>query len=611
MSMEEFADFLTTATQKYFSLTYLFPWQRLVISNILEGAGYFGSPNRKDDEIFTENTDLHFSPEPTDICADIPHRQVAILPTGAGKSLCFMLPGVLLEGITVILFPLLSLMSDQKRRLDEQEIPAELLRGGQNRKEREAAWQRLENSPEDGQNPDMKRPRFLLSNPETLIQPAALRRLSSLPIDHLVIDEAHTVPMWGREFRPALTRIPEIIDAIRPKMTSAFTATASDSVLAGIQEILFPNEPAHVIRANPDRPNISYNVIPVLSKRRELRRLLARIIPARQMPAAAYPGCGINLCQNQGSEQEIEHKPPNSLKNHNPDPNQQPNPDTHFCPNPLRVPRPALIFCPTRAIAEQTAARLRRDLGEDEIFFYHAGLEREEKKQIEEWFFGSSNGILTATTAYGMGVDKSNIRTVIHHSPSRSVEAFLQESGRAGRDGGPSYSIVLVPWTGRGSERTMELDRNQRQSALLSILQEREECLRKGLLAAMGSPCEMCWGCDICDKSRPDLPEGFREIMLFFRRNRYRFTPRQASELMQGADAVRIRRGLLPPVPGTGGLSHWNRDEIEDAIYALIRSGTMKKPRRGFRRGLVGIDLQIERAILPISFPHLLRTRRH
>jgi len=611
MSMEEFADFLTTATQKYFSLTYLFPWQRLVISNILEGAGYFGSPNRKDDEIFTENTDLHFSPEPTDICADIPHRQVAILPTGAGKSLCFMLPGVLLEGITVILFPLLSLMSDQKRRLDEQEIPAELLRGGQNRKEREAAWQRLENSPEDGQNPDMKRPRFLLSNPETLIQPAALRRLSSLPIDHLVIDEAHTVPMWGREFRPALTRIPEIIDAIRPKMTSAFTATASDSVLAGIQEILFPNEPAHVIRANPDRPNISYNVIPVLSKRRELRRLLARIIPARQMPAAAYPGCGINLCQNQGSEQEIEHKPPNSLKNHNPDPNQQPNPDTHFCPNPLRVPRPALIFCPTRAIAEQTAARLRRDLGEDEIFFYHAGLEREEKKQIEEWFFGSSNGILTATTAYGMGVDKSNIRTVIHHSPSRSVEAFLQESGRAGRDGGPSYSIVLVPWTGRGSERTMELDRNQRQSALLSILQEREQCLRKGLLSAMGSPCEMCWGCDICDKSRPVLPEGFREIMLFFRKNRYRFTIPQASELIQGADAVRVRRGLLPPVPGTGGLSHWSRDEIEKAISVLIRRGALKKPRRGFRRGLVGIDLRIERAILPISFPHLLRTRRH
>ncbi|HDQ15059.1 MAG TPA: DEAD/DEAH box helicase, partial [Sediminispirochaeta sp.] len=241
-------DFLNRTAAERFGIDYLFPYQRLVISNILEGAGFF-SPESGSSETF----------DPEDP-PDTVQRQIAILPTGAGKSLCFMLPGVLLPGVTLILFPLLSLLSDQKRRLDEQGIPAELLAGGQSSAEREAAWGRLE----------LGKSRFLLSNPETLIQQTALRRLEKLNIDHLVIDEAHTLPMWGRQFRPALLEIPSLIAAGRPRMTSAFTATASDVVLDQIQEILFSDQAAHVIRAMPDRPNISYHVIPCLSKSREL-----------------------------------------------------------------------------------------------------------------------------------------------------------------------------------------------------------------------------------------------------------------------------------------------------------------------------------------------------
>jgi len=540
-----FSDYLNDAAQDHFGLTYIFPYQRLIISNILEGAGYFGDDLGENGAV-----------------GDVPRRQIAILPTGAGKSLCFMLPGVLLDGITVILFPLLSLMSDQKRRLEERGIDADIIAGGQSREERAAAWLRLES----GQS------RFLLSNPETMVQPNALRHLTALQIAHLVIDEAHTVPMWGQQFRPALTQIPEIIEAASPRMTSAFTATASDTVLKGIQSILFPDEPAHVIRANPDRPNISYHVIPILSKSRELRRLLALHIPARQDQGDGLT-CG---SVDRGSPER---------------------------PNPLRVPRPALIFCPTRAVAEQTAARLRRDLGEDEIFFYHAGLEREEKKTVEDWFFRSKTGILCATTAYGMGVDKAGIRTVIHHSPSQSVEAFLQESGRAGRDGAPSFSIVLLP-PGSGAVKQRQKPAgepgaidgreraaaDQRRQSLIQALEDDTHCLRENLLRSMGSECEMCWGCDICHKSRPRHPEGREELFSFFRRHNWRYTPRRAAIILRGGPGTYGKNSWLEHVAGSGALSEWYLSEIREAIAALIASGALKKPRRGFRRDLVGID---------------------
>ncbi len=551
-------DYLNSAAMDRFGISYIFPWQRLVISNVLEGAGYFGDDPGESGAAGGHNPVEKVaggkSGEPASICGDIPRRQIAILPTGAGKSLCFMLPGVLIEGITVILFPLLSLMSDQKRRLDEQGIKAELLRGGQSREERTAAWQRLEADTSVGD-----RPKFLLSNPETLVQPAVLRRLAKLPIDHLVIDEAHTVPMWGRGFRPALTRIPEIIEAAQPKMTSAFTATASDEVLSGIQEILFPDEPAHVIRADPDRPNISYHVIPVLSKRRELRRLLGR---TRRTSGVG----GVNVA-----------------------PGPTPSRDDPFeTPNPLRVPRPALIFCSSRDGTEQLAETLRRDLDEDDIFFYHAGLERAEKKTIEDWFFSSAEGILCATTAYGMGVDKKNIRTVIHQDLSSSVEAFLQESGRGGRDGAPACSIVLLQLGGSTTGTTERQD--QRQQALARAFQDDIRCLRENLLALMGSGCEMCWGCDVCNRSRPTRPYGQMELLAFFRARTYRYTAAQAAELLQGADNVRPNFILRNFCAGYGLLQDWKTEEIEEAISALIAAGHLKKPRRGLWRGMVGID---------------------
>ena len=504
----EWEDPVSRAAQEHFGIPYLFPYQRLVISNVLEAVGYF---------------DL--TPKQQEITDAPPRRQLVVLPTGAGKSLCFMLPGVLLTNITLLIFPLLSLMADQLRRLDEQGIPAALLSGGQGRREKEEIWKRAAAG-------ELK---FLLSNPETLIQPRSLEHLRALPIAHVVLDEAHTIPTWGVQFRDALLRVPEIIQACQPDMVSAFTATASEKIESDLQALFTQPEnaadelPLHVIRANPDRPNISYHVIESLCKMHDLRRLL----------------------------------------------------DPEY---PYALPRPAIVFCATRKQAQRCAMQLHLALGSGEIYFYHAGLEREEKQTVQKWFFGSGNGILCATNAFGMGVDKADVRSVIHFNVSRSVEAFLQESGRGGRDTKPAYSVVLYD---AYDKATAAGNRDRRYGRLLEALGNRHACVRDSLMAAMGSPGPACSGCDTCLHSRPVEPRGLREILNFFHVYPRRFNCSEAAEILCGENSIReLRRGYRHFF-GFGSMREWTSDEVKEAVKCLEAAGVLKKPRRGLRQGYI------------------------
>ncbi|MCF7948709.1 MAG: RecQ family ATP-dependent DNA helicase [Spirochaetia bacterium] len=509
----EWEDPVSRAARERFGIPYLFPYQRLVISNVLEAAGYFDHTEAQSDQVEQERTTAP------------PRRQLVVLPTGAGKSLCFMLPGVLLADITLLIFPLLSLMADQLRRLNEQGIPAALLSGGQGRQEKEEIWRRAAAG----------ELRFLLSNPETLIQPLSLEHLRALPIAHVVLDEAHTIPTWGVQFRDALLRIPEIIQACRPHIVSAFTATASEKIEADLQALFTqPDDaaddlPLHVIRANPDRPNISYHVIESLCKMHDLRRLL----------------------------------------------------DPEY---PYALPRPAIVFCATRKQAQRCAMQLRSSLGSGKIYFYHAGLEREEKQRIQKWFFHSNDGILTATNAFGMGVDKADVRSVIHFNVSRSVEAFLQESGRGGRDTKPAYSVVLYD----AYDRAAAADScDRRYARLLDALSNRNACVRESLMAAMGSPATACSGCDICLHSRPTGPAGFREILNFFHVYPNRFNCGEAADILCGVSSISELRGGYRHFFGFGSMREWSIDEVKTAVKCLESAGGLKKPRLGKRRGYI------------------------
>jgi ATP-dependent DNA helicase RecQ len=329
--------------------------------------------------------------------------------------------------------------------------------------------------------------------------------LKTLGIIHLVIDEAHCVSEWGETFRPSYREIAKILEAAQAPLVTAFTATASQSVLEKIETCIFGGRGAHRIIGNPDRSNITYGALGCILRDLAVRDLL------------------------------------------------------------IKNPRPALVFCSSRLGAEKLACYLRNELRDQEIRFYHAGLSREEKTAVEQWFFKHSRGILIATCAYGMGVDKGDIRTVIHRDCPPSVEAYLQESGRAGRDGLPAKAILLWgPDDERNIKRTKSEAERIRLSKLFEYARNTRECRRLGLLKLLNyegtgeSPPSAC--CDVCEgKSFSTLREA-TSLVTFFKQNRRRYTLIEAARVLSRIEPFR-----------------WSEDDARKAVAQLIKDNTLQQ----------------------------------
>jgi ATP-dependent DNA helicase RecQ len=392
-------------------------------------------------------------------------------------------------------------MSDQERRLEERGFSPVVLRGGQSGEEREAVWNKLRS----GQS------KFIIANPEVLLTPQVLDRLEGLKIVHIVIDEAHCVSEWGESFRPSYLEIGKITGAAKAPIITAFTATASGQVLEKIEKYIFGDSGALRIIGNPDRRNISYAARGCIVKDLAVRDLI--------------------------------------IKNQ----------------------RPAIVFCSSRKGTEKLAGYLRNELSETgmawakEIRFYHAGLAREEKKEVEAWFLHNPEAVLVATCAFGLGIDKADIRTVIHRDCPPSVEAYLQESGRAGRDGAQSGAVFL--W-GPDDERSMRRAGTEagrrRLGELLNYARDTSRCRREALLGLLNyagdgeSPETLC--CDVCE-NRAD--SGLREeavIVDFFRRNKRVFTIDEAVGVLGKEEKLR-----------------WSGEDAKRVINYLLRSGKLKK----------------------------------
>jgi len=464
-----------------FGVPYLYPLQRFVLSNTLEGR-----------------------------------PQIVILPTGSGKSLCFQLPALLLPGPTLVLVPLLSLLADQLRAMRSAGIPVGELRGGLEPEEKARLFDGIRSG----------RTRLVLATPEACLAEPNLSRLASCGFSHLVVDEAHCLSEWGDSFRPAYREVGTIARRLAVPMISAFTATASAPVIARIRSLLFADGEVRLVEGGADRPNISYRVVPVLSRRRALAGLVRE------------------------------------------------------------APRPLLAFFRTRGGAEIAAREARRRFPGSPVTFYHAGLAREERGLIERWFLGSRDGALFATCAYGMGVDKPDIRTVAHADVPLSVEAYLQETGRAGRDGAPSSAVLLVSaeddaFLGRIEEATAR----ERYGRVLGYARGGGACRRQQLLALIGQPPPACAGCDVCDGTAALLPEGAPEILGFLRAHRRSFAPAQAADILAGARGPRTVRGYDDCRRGFGSLSSWDVDDVEEAIRALCAAGSLRLLARGPWKG--------------------------
>ncbi|MCR4822337.1 MAG: RecQ family ATP-dependent DNA helicase [Treponema sp.] len=443
------ADLAVKAAQNGFHVKYLFPWQRIVIANILDGEKALKedkdfSSHKDDDELYRG-------------------RQIVLLPTGAGKSMCFLVPALLLEGATLVIYPLLALMSDQKRRMEEGGIRCVVFKGGQSAEEREENFKALE----DKENPA----RVIIANPEVLSGNALLERLSKIKISHISIDEAHCVSEWGDSFRPSYLELGRIIQTLKVPLITAFTATASRPVLDRIGEILFGGN-YHLVRGASDRANIHYGVRYAYAKKKAV------------LEAA------------------------------------------------LTMKKPLIIFCGTRHRTEEMARLCAAYFGSEKTRFYHAGLTKEEKKAVEEWFFASKDGILAATCAYGMGVDKSDIASVIHLDAPEHLENFVQEAGRAGRNGDNVHSLLV--WNHADYVRWRQAKEGSRERALGDFAQSRS-CRRQMILDYLGGENAVCSGCDICDAKNEGREVNYtapdkKLVYDFIRKNRRLYTREEVSQ---------------------------------------------------------------------------------
>jgi len=505
--MKELKDPLSEAVNRLFGLPYLFPYQRLVVANILEAADAAGILLRWPETEAAQTA----AQEEFETAAELSDResqgrQIVILPTGAGKSLCFQLPAMIMEGPTLVIYPILSLMADQERRLHERGFCPVILRGGQEKEEREKIWKKLQS----GES------RFIIANPEVLLTPQVLNELEKIKIIHIVIDEAHCVSEWGESFRPSYLEINTIIKKVCAPLVTAFTATASAPVLEKIRRYIFGDFEANTIVGNPDRPNISYTA----------KGCILRDLAVRDL-----------LIQNT---------------------------------------RPAIVFCSSRAGTEKLSRYLKISLGEigadwhNEIRFYHAGLSKEEKTDVEKWFMGNSRAVLCATCAYGMGVDKADVRTVIHRDCAPSVEAYLQESGRAGRDGAQSKAILLWGPDDKLSLRRVKKEADRlRLTSLLDYARNAAQCRRQALLKMLDynadseSPETQC--CDFCEGQASTALREESSVLDFFRRNRRQYTPNEAAATLSQAENIR-----------------WSEGESIQVIQYLLKEKMLKKSRNPF-----------------------------
>ena len=441
---------------------------------------------------------------------------LAIMPTGGGKSLCFQMPALLRDGVTVVISPLIALMRDQVRALQELGVGAGALTSGNTPEETDAVWEGLEAG-------TLK---LLYMAPERLAAGSVTGMLKRVGVSMIAVDEAHCVSQWGHDFRPDYLRIGELRRVLDVPL-AAFTATADAETQVEIVQKLFDGAAPRSFLRGFDRPNIHLAFSAKNSPRAQILNF-----------AAARKG------------------------------------------------QSGIVYCGTRAKTEGLAKALR-DEGHVALH-YHGGMEAEDRRIAERRFQQEDGLIVVATVAFGMGIDKPDIRWVAHADLPKSIEAYYQEIGRAGRDGAPAETLTLF-----GPDdirlRRSQIDEglapperraadHARLNALLGLA-EALECRRKSLLGYFDETDITCGRCDLCDAPAEvfDGTTAVRKALSAMLRTEEWFGSGHLIDILLGNETDKIRERGHTGLPTYGVGKEYDKRQWQ-AVFRQMMGHDLVRP---------------------------------
>ncbi len=454
-----------------------------------------------------------------------------LMPTGGGKSLCYQLPAMIFEGITIVFSPLIALMKDQVDGLLADGIPAVFINSS-------LSYEEI-----------AKRRRDLCSNaikilyiaPERLVMPEFLQFLQGLKVSLFAIDESHCISEWGHDFRPEYRQLKTLKEKFPDVPVMALTATATPRVQEDIISHLRLPE-CRVFKASFNRKNLYYQIRP---KEHPYHQILQYLETRR---AVLF------------SLRSMQAMPLSEAKNDS-----------------------GIIYCQSRKTADSLAASLQSD--GYRALPYHAGLTPEVRNENQERFIRDDVEIIVATIAFGMGIDKPNVRYVIHYDLPKSIEGYYQETGRAGRDGLRSDCILFFSYGDKFKiehfieQKEDEKDREAAYRQLRELVQycESHVCRRRVLLAYFGERYEdpNCGHCDVCvePRERFDGTIAAQKILSCVYRTGERFGAQYIVDVLQGSESQKILQNRHDTLKTYGVGKEYSKPQWQSFIRELIQLG--------------------------------------